>query len=153
MKGCINLNLLRKLPPELISFIFSYTYTPQLPSLLHNLRDYFQTKQIIYNIYYSTYVSIIVPDKIVVDIFLFVNRFMPLSDGFSHDMYEIWFRDLQLQTIPEVDTYVNAIIKHRSIPAIFTLFWTMMIPVERVNFIIMAVQLAHDYKNNNYEDM
>lgn len=150
MKNGVKHCLLKRLPPELISLIFSYTYTPQPIALLHNLRDYFQTKQIISNIYYSTYMSIIVPDKIVVDIFFFVNRFMPLSEGFSHDMYEIWFRDWRLQTIPEVDAQVNAIIKRRTIPAIFTLFWAMMLPVERANFIIMAVQIAYDYKNSNY---
>jgi hypothetical protein len=148
MKNGVNLKLMRVLPPELIAFIFSYTYTPQPALLLLNLRNYCQTKQIIANIYYSTYMSMIVPEKIVVDIFFFINRYMPLSDGFSHDMYEIWFRDLRLQTIPDVDEQVNAIIRHRTSPAIFSLFWAMMLPHERANFITVATHIAITYSHH-----
>jgi hypothetical protein len=133
----------KKLPIELITHIFSYIYSPQSPKLLYDIRDYGESKETVYEIYRSYYTPTIMHHKMAFDVFLITNRYVDyLQDGFLHNFYEIWMRDLRLQTIEAVDNFVSAILERRNPKSVFSLFWGLMNEKEREFFIQVAKKIA-----------
>ena len=138
IRGC------KKIPIELLNYIFSYTYTPQLPGLLCDIRDYTESKQIIYEIYGSIYYTpTLMHQRMVYHLFLITNNYLDyLQDGFLHNFYEIWMRNLRLQTIDDVDIFVTAILERINQTTVFSLFWGLMNKKERKLFIDISNNFA-----------
>jgi len=104
-------DLIKKLPMDVIQHILSYTYCPQNKNLLVDLANYTETKEQLLDLYYDFWVTRMQEfgeDKnwLINDIFGFANNEKPTMYGYVDNFYNIFKRNIFLQTNEKIDKYI-----------------------------------------------
>jgi hypothetical protein len=132
-------DLIQKLPTDVIQHILSYTYCPQNKNLLVDLANYTETKEQLLDLYYDFWVTKMQEfgeDKnwLINDIFGFANNEKPTMCGYVDNFYNIFKRNIFLQTNEKIDKYVYNLEKKPS-PNQINIFLGLLTVNERNDFL------------------
>lgn len=131
---------IRKLPEELIYNIMSYTYEVQPSTLLHDIKNYYDTKIIVSEYYYRIFIVELgdepTEDKnwIINDLYSFYNRYQPTMWGYCDNFYNVFYRNIRLNTRDNVQNYCKNLDKN-SVDTQINIFWGLLNINERAEFI------------------
>ena len=107
---------INRLPDDIIMYnIIPYTYKLQNKNLLNNIINYIETQTILFEYYhnvwiiYMEYPTETLEDKywLINDLFLYMNDNKASMFGYVEKFYNIFKRNMYLQTNEDVDRYVN----------------------------------------------
>ena len=138
-------DFVQKLPEDIINKIIPFTYSSQSQTLLHDIRNYHNTLQLVKAIYYKHWVitngfaEIESKWELIADIEKYANNNTPASpytfiDNFRH----IWFRNFTLNNNNEFDSFI---IKYnlKAVQTQINMFWGMLTANERNEFIVTTL--------------
>jgi len=103
---------LQKIPTDIISRIISYTYNLQNKNLLDDIINYKETKTLLFELYYNLWIverdGYVNEDKewLINDIFAYANNYNAGMFGYIDNFYNIFKRNLHLQTNEKIDKYI-----------------------------------------------
>jgi hypothetical protein len=104
--------LMQKLPIEIVNYIIPYTYNVQQKTLLNDIENFTEVKTFLSNLYHKYWIierlSLDQEDKnwLINDLFRCANNYNP-TKYYVDSFYNIFKRNIYLQTNEEVDKYVN----------------------------------------------
>ena len=108
MKDFIN-----KLPLDIVLLIIPYTYNLQDKSLLSDIVNYTESKNILLELYYKCWIiEREMPDPeedknwLINDIFAYANNYNATMYGYIDKFYNIFFRNIFLKSYEDIDKYV-----------------------------------------------
>ena len=126
---------MNKLPIELIFKILSYTYEPQHPTLLEDIRDFHKSRETIDAIYLKKWCHHVNEDHrdwIINDIFIFMNNNIPTMFGYCNYCKDIINRN---PFVKNVETYI--LYKElKCVDSQINIFLALFTTVERKAFIL-----------------
>lgn len=132
---------LEKLPRDVIFHIISYTYNLQEQSLLHDIRHYEHSKKLLLVMYHNYWIvgleSLDADDDknwLINDIFAYANTYKATMNGYVDNFYDIFKRNVRLQTKNDVDNYVRLLGKKNVLTQI-NIFLGLLTPPERDDII------------------
>ena len=141
--------LIYLLPLELVEKIRKLTYMPQSINLTHDIRNYYKSKKILYDIYYDTYNcspligTIPLKEWIFNDLELYFNSYRYSIYGYINKYYTILMRSIVLNNRNEVNKFTTNTYKIDSnITTNINIFWGLLLPSERNDM------LLQNFKNN-----
>lgn len=104
---------MNKLPLDIVLQIIPYTYELQNKNLLEDIINYKKTKTLIFDMYYKYWIidlQSIDPDEhkywLINDIHGYANNYKATMNGYVDNFYNIFKRNMFLNTNEDVDTYV-----------------------------------------------
>jgi hypothetical protein len=103
---------MQKLPIEIVNYIIPYTYNVQQKTLLNDIENFTEVKTFLSNLYHKYWIierlSLDQEDKnwLINDLFRCANNYNP-TKYYVDSFYNIFKRNIYLQTNEEVDKYVN----------------------------------------------
>ena len=137
MSQGIKLANIKKLPGYVIQMIIGYTYSPQSPTLLRDIENFSSTKKLIHTVYNQYWTIDMMEDEneykhwIMADIEYYINDYqITLFYGYNEKMYHIFYRNLQLKTVLDVNTYW-LILQKKHIHTQINILWGLLTPIER----------------------
>ncbi len=105
---------MQRLPIEIVNYIIPYTYNVQQKTLLNDIENFTEVKTFLSNLYHKYWIierlSLDQEDKnwLINDLFRWANNYNPTKYyGYVDSFYNIFKRNIYLQTNEEVDKYVN----------------------------------------------
>jgi hypothetical protein len=105
---------MQRLPIEIVNYIIPYTYNVQQKTLLNDIENFTKVKTFLSNSYHKYWIidreSSDQEDKnwLVNDIFRYANNYnSTLYHGYVDKFYNIFKRNICLQTNEDVDRYVD----------------------------------------------
>jgi hypothetical protein len=101
---------IEKLPLDIILQIIPYTYEIQNKSLLNDIVNFKESKNKLLNLYYDYWFEIEPGEYknwLINDIFGYANNYNALMFGYVDKFYNIFFRNICLQTKEDVENYVS----------------------------------------------
>jgi hypothetical protein len=131
-----------KLPKELIYIILSYTYQPQSKELTEDIKNYYESRQIILNVYYEFWINknkhSEPSDKewIINDLYRYYNKDFVSMNGYVDEFYELFFRKFNIQTKEQVNKYIT-VLDNKSLDTQINVLLTLLNPKERNEFILI----------------
>lgn len=136
---------IRNLPNEIQYIILSYTYSPQPKYILEDIRNYFETREYLYEIIdevetQNTYYFISAKDEIHNEICNFIYYY--LCDGTIEMISQyIWRRYImyQLFTTNHISEILTDRIYNYSIDTQIRIFWGILLPIERNKFLDLYI--------------
>lgn len=134
------MNFIKKLPLDIICKIIPYTYNVQNTILLQDIINYTKLKNILLQYYFNYWIiqfeHIEPEDKnwLINDIYSYINDDYPTMLGYVDKFYNILKRNLQLQTIEDVDRYILYLDK-KNINSQVNIFIGLLQPSERNIFL------------------
>ena len=129
-----------KLPKELIYVILSYTTQPQRKELTEDIRNYYESKQILLQSYHNYWIFILQEntpaDKewIINDLYGFYNRGTATNNGYVNEFYDLFFRKFNMLTKEQVNKYIP-LLDNKSLDSQINFFWGLLNFKERNEFI------------------
>ena len=133
-------SFIQRLPQDIINSIIPYTYQPQSETLLKDIRNYSKTINLIRNLYYQYwtvykgYSEIEGKWQLINDIERYANNDIPTMLSFIDKFRHIWFRNFTLNNNDEFDNFIEKFVL-KSTPTQINMFWGILIPQERHEFI------------------
>jgi hypothetical protein len=106
-------SFITRLPIDIILKIIPYTYNLQNKNLLDDIKNYKETKTILFELYHKYWIielqSEYFEDKnwLINDIFSYANNYNASMFGYIDKFYDIFKRYIYLQTNEKVDIYVH----------------------------------------------
>ena len=105
---------INRLPLDIVLQIIPYTYNLQNKNLLDDIVNYTETKTKLFELYYKFWMIDIISldpeeDKnwLINDIFSYANNHYASMYGYTEFFYNIFKRNIFLQTNKEIDKYVD----------------------------------------------
>ena len=105
---------IERLPIDIILQIIPYTYNLQNKDLLNDIINYKETKSLLLDLYYNywiLYAESQDPEEyknwLINDIFAYANNFNATMYGYVDKFYNIFKRNISLQTLEAIDKYIN----------------------------------------------
>lgn len=132
----ILLENIRKLPVDVIQMIIVYTYNPQSLTLLRDIENFSSTKKRIHKMYNQYWTIDMMEEEneykywMITDIEYYINDYQNTLYEHNEKMYHIFFRNLQLKTVLDVNTYW-LILQKKHIHTQINILWGLMNPTER----------------------
>jgi hypothetical protein len=129
-----------KLPKELIYIILSYTPCPQSKELTEDIKNFYESKQILLQKYHNYWIFIWQENEpadkewVINDLYRYSNRNIPTMNGYVDKFYELFFRNFDIQTKEQVNQYIT-ILNNKSLDTQINIFWGLLKPKERNEFI------------------
>lgn len=133
---------IEKLPREIILQIIPYTYSFQNKNLLNDIINFKNSKTYLFESYYNTWIinmgypteSLEDKNWLINDLFLYANDEKASMYGYVDKFYNIFKRNLHLQTNEDVTRYINALGK-KHVTTQINIVLSLLTPEERNNFI------------------
>jgi len=130
---------MNRLPEEILHRIQSYSYSPQNPQLLDDIRNFTQTRNILFMLYREMFNEWEQEDDIEVeyglwivnDIIRFMNSDHATLLGYVDNFYHIFLRTYQLHTETQVYNYIS-ILQNKPLMNQINTFWGILTPDERL---------------------
>jgi hypothetical protein len=122
-----------KLPLHIIHHIFSYSYHVQSKQLLSDIKNYYSTKQFLFESQPLTF--------IIHDLHYFINWF---QEDFISSYYATFFRHYMIFSIAGVLQYIH-MMQRFPLQTQINIIWGLMRPAERNEFISITMS----YKDLN----
>jgi hypothetical protein len=126
-------HLIKKLPLDIILRIIPYTYSLQSKTLLEDIVDFHQSKNILMNYYYAYWLRI-EPDEyqnwLLNDLVRYANNYFPTMHGYTNKFYSIFRRNNFLQTTDKVNQYIYKI-EQKEVSAQINIYLGLFTPMER----------------------
>lgn len=141
---------INKLPDDIIQYIIPYTYQLQNKPLLNDIKNYKETKDIISELYYNYWIlgfgEIEPEDKywIINDLVAFANNYQATMYGYVEQFYNIFRRNLHLQTYEEIDVYLS-VLQNKPVDSQINIIWSLLTPSERTEFIDIFQQEQNNF--------
>ena len=134
--------LIERLPKDIILKIIPYTYHLQNKNLLDDIINYKESKTILFEIYNNCWIIHIEypiesqEDKywLINDLLLYANDNKASMNGYVDNFYNIFKRNIYLQTNEDVDKYVDNFEKKHILTQI-NIFLGLLTVEERQDFI------------------
>jgi hypothetical protein len=129
-----------KLPIEIIYIILSYTYQPQPKEITEDIKNYYESKQILLKSYENYWIFICQENEpsdkewITNDLYRYSNRNFATMNGYVDDFYELFFRVFNIRTKEHVNQYIIKL-DNKSLDTQINIFWGLLNPKERDEFI------------------
>ncbi|MBM10157.1 MAG: hypothetical protein CMF69_11390 [Magnetovibrio sp.] len=134
------MDIIQKLPEDIMKYIIPYTYSPQPAHLLKDIRNYVSTRQLIKDIYYNNWIKKWGEEQqedqnwLINDLFGFGNNGMPTMISYIDDFRNLWFRNPQININDDFDRFIIAFNK-KQVSTQINMFWGIMTMSERKEFI------------------
>lgn len=128
--------LIEKLPLDIVLKIIPYTYCLQNKDLLSDIKNYTETKTILTDYYYNYWIVFLqsqeLQDKywLINDIFAYANNYNPTMYGYDEEFYNIFKRNIFLQTNQDIERYVLNLEK-KHVNSQINIFLGMLTPEQR----------------------
>lgn len=132
---------IRKLPQEIVDYIIPFTYQLQNISLLEDIKNFNETKELILDLYYNYWIvhleEIEHEDKywIINDLFAFFNNYEATMYGYTEKFYNIFRRNQSLQSNETINNYVS-LLEDKQVDSQINILWALLTPKERVEFVL-----------------
>ena len=104
---------IERLPPEIILLIIPYTYNLQNKNLLSDIRNYTKTRRLLMKLYHEYWIIDAEsqdPEEdinwLINDIYLYANNHEASMYGYVDNFYNIFKRNVSLQTNDNIDKYI-----------------------------------------------
>ena len=137
-----------KLPKEIIYIILTYTYELQSKELTEDIKNYHESKQILFNKYRKTwiinYAECEPSDKewIINDLYRYINKNKPTIDGYVDNLYDIYCRKINKKKEESVYEYMKRICEYikkldnKQLNTQINFYWGLLNSKERNEFIL-----------------
>lgn len=106
-------DFIQRLPLDIILQIIPYTYNVQKKDLLNDIIDYKKTRSLLLELYHKYWIidaQMQDPEEdiywLINDIFAFANNDKAIMYGYVDNFYNIFKRNISLQSKEEIDKYV-----------------------------------------------
>jgi len=140
-------DFIQKLPDDIILRIIPYTYNLQNKNLLDDIKNYKETKTILFELYHQYWIvdaQSVDPDEdigwLINDIFAYANNYKATMYGFTYNFYDIFKRNISLQRFDAIDKYIYNLEK-KSISIQINIFLGLLTIKERKDIINAAPKL------------
>ena len=139
------IDLIRKLPIDIIKHIIPYTYNIQNMELIEDIKNYKIFKTIINNLYYDFWIVKMGENEpedknwIANDLMAFTNDYYATMYGYVDTFYETFYRNFILKTKRNVDKYIHKLEK-REINTQINVFLGILTPFERLLFVNNVIE-------------
>ena len=136
------IELIKKLPYEIVEIIRRYTYLHQPYLVLNDIKNYYQTRKIASQLYYDAYKDNFdnCPNDDILwfsnDILIYMNKRQPIMFGYVAKYYDIMLRSYNINSIPKVIKYTDYLEKHNPQKEI-NVYWGLLYPNERIEMLSM----------------
>ena len=137
-------NFVQKLPEDIINRIIPYTYSPKSQTLLHDIRNYHNTMQLVKTIYFKHWVIMKYYSEIeskwelINDIERYANLNTPTIISFTDNFRHIWFRNFILNNNNEFFNFILDF-ELKPVQTQINMFWGILTPNERNDFIVTTL--------------
>lgn len=133
-----------KLPIEITLHIISYTYNLQNKKLLNDIIHYKETQLLLLELYYNYWIidreQLDDPDVdkywLINDIFAYANNHNAIMYGYIDNFYNIFKRNISLQTIEAIEEYVSKL-KEKNVNTQINIFLGLLTIDERNDFVTL----------------
>jgi len=128
-----------KLPIELIYIILSYTPQPQSKELTNDIKNFYESKQILLQTYHNYWIFVWQENEpadkewIINDFYRYSNKNSLTINGYKDEFYELFFRNFNIQTKEKVNEYIIKL-HNKSLDSQINIFWGLLNPKERNEF-------------------
>ena len=132
---------IRKLPQEIIDYIIPFTYQLQNISLLEDIKNFNETKELILDLYYNYWIVYfneeVHEDKywLINDLIAFFNNYEATMYGYTEKFYNIFRRNQSLQSNETINNYVS-LLEDKQVDSQINILWALLTPKERVEFVL-----------------
>ena len=106
-------DFIQRLPIDIILYIIPYTYNLQNKNLLNDIRNYTETRSLLMKLYYEYWIIDAEsqdPEEdtnwLINDIMLYANNDKATMYGYVDNFYNIFKRNVYLQTNDSIDKYI-----------------------------------------------
>jgi len=145
---------LRRLPNELVLYIWSYTYSPQSPVLLADIRDYPSSLDFIQYWYFEKYFENGYNEYLywmIHDMFGYIAFFQYDQDRNCYNAF--WRRAIQCSTMPldKLSDYIYRL-ESNKIDTQIRLLWALLYPAERADFIDAVECFSSEDEEEDFDD-
>jgi hypothetical protein len=138
------MEIVQRLPEDVMLYIIPYTYAVQPKELLEDIRDYYVTLKKAKDIY-KKYWGVKgecnccgVPnediDWLINDIFGFINEGVATMIAFVPNFCNLWLRSLRIYSYDQVLGYMK-IFEYKPLITQVNMLWGLMKPSERLEFV------------------
>lgn len=134
-------DFIQKLPDDIILRIIPYTYHLQNKNLLDDIKNYKETKTKLFEIYHQYWIveaQSVDPDEdinwLINDIFAYANNYKATMWGYVEKFYQIFKRNISLQTKNTIDKYIYNMEK-KTVPIQINIFLGLLTINERKEII------------------
>jgi hypothetical protein len=141
---------MNRLPMDIVLQIIPYTYHLQDKKLLDDIRDYNETKAVLFELYHHFWIierqSLDAEEDknwLINDIFAYVNNHHATMYGYVEKFYDIFKRHIFLQTNEKIDKYVCQLEK-KQIATQINIFLGLLTIKERNDMITFSVSNANN---------
>jgi len=111
-------DFIQKLPIDIILYIIPYTYNLQNKNLLNDIINYKETRNLLLDLYYKYWIIEVQSqdpeqDKnwLINDIIAYANNDKATMYGYVDNFYNIFRRNISLQTNDDIDKYIICLYK------------------------------------------
>ena len=137
-------HFIEKLPIDIILQIIPYTYNLQNKKLLNDIIHYKKTQTLLLKLYYNYWIidgqQLDDPDVdkywLINDIFAYANNHNAIMYGYINNFYNIFKRNISLQTMEEIDKYVNKL-REKNVNTQINIFLGLLTIDERNDFVTL----------------
>jgi hypothetical protein len=107
-------DFIERLPMDIILQIIPYTYNLQNKDLLNDIIHYKESRTLLFELYHNYWIieaQMLDPEEdinwLINDIVAYANNYKATMFGYVDNFYNIFKRNICLQTIDNIDKYVN----------------------------------------------
>jgi hypothetical protein len=131
-----------KLPKEIIYMILPYTYQLQSKELTEDIKNYHESKQLLFNKYYKIWLIYYdeeyqLSDKewIINDLYRYINKNKPTMYGYVDNFYNLFFRKFNIKTKKQVIECIKKFF-NKPLNTQINFYWGLLNSKERNEFIL-----------------
>ena len=117
------IKLLKTLPIELVNKIIQYTYSPQPPLLMYDIRHYVDTRPKF---------RVKSGQDFLFYIIYFMNNYAPIQ--YVNIIYALFQRQYNIKTKAQVYRYIYVLIHRLTLESQINIIWGIMTPEERITY-------------------
>ena len=141
----LNINLIKKLPLDIISYIITFTYKIQNQILLDDILNFHNSKLHILQIYHQIWIINFrkkEPEEkqwFIEDVLMFINNYKNLHLGNDEALYKIFYRNPFFNSRNSIKKYIinlrNKNLTNKNIDTQINILWGLLLVKERNMFI------------------
>jgi len=149
------MNIIQKLPLDIVNYIILYTYNLQSKNLLVDIVNFNDSKAKLMELYYNFWiikVQSLDPEEdkgwLINDLFSYANNDKATMYGYVDNFYQIFKRNIFLQSKDDIDKFINNLEKKKLITQI-NIFLGLFTIKERKEFFIFIAPRLNSLQNLN----